>query len=58
MDHLMSLRNLVLAPYILKATALIGVCRKVGGTVALLFIAIILLLGIFGPIMYGAYCCH
>ena len=31
MDNLTALRNLVLAPYILKATALIGVCRKVGG---------------------------
>jgi GTP pyrophosphokinase len=31
MDNLSSLRNLVLAPYILKATALIGVSRKVGG---------------------------
>ena len=31
MDNLIALRNLVLAPYILKATALIGVCRKVGG---------------------------
>lgn len=31
---------------------------NIGGTVALLFIAILLLLGIFGPIMYGAYCCH
>lgn len=31
MDHLLTLKNLVLAPYILKSTALIGVCRKVGG---------------------------
>jgi GTP pyrophosphokinase len=31
MDDLTKLRNLVLAPYILKATALIGVKRKVGG---------------------------
>jgi (p)ppGpp synthase/HD superfamily hydrolase len=31
MDDLINLRNLVLAPYILKATALIGVQRKVGG---------------------------
>ena len=31
MDDLATLRNLVLAPYILKATALIGVKRKVGG---------------------------
>lgn len=31
MSDLDSLRNLVLAPYILKATALIGVSRKVGG---------------------------
>jgi len=31
MDHLTSLKNLVLAPYILKATALISVSRKVGG---------------------------
>lgn len=31
MNSLISLQNLVLAPYILKATALIGVCRKVGG---------------------------
>jgi len=31
MDHLTTLSNLVLAPYILKATALIGVSRKVGG---------------------------
>ena len=31
MDDLENLRNLVLAPYILKATALIGVQRKVGG---------------------------
>ena len=31
MDNLTSLKNLVLAPYILKATALISVCRKVGG---------------------------
>lgn len=31
MNDLDSLRNLVLAPYILKATALIGVSRKVGG---------------------------
>lgn len=31
MNSLVSLQNLVLAPYILKATALIGVCRKVGG---------------------------
>jgi len=31
MNDLDSLRNLVLAPYILKATALIGVGRKVGG---------------------------
>ena len=31
MNELESLRNLVLAPYILKATALIGVRRKVGG---------------------------
>lgn len=31
MDHLSKLKNLVLAPYILKATALIGVSRKCGG---------------------------
>lgn len=31
MDNLTTLKNLVLAPYILKATALIGVSRKVGG---------------------------
>jgi (p)ppGpp synthase/HD superfamily hydrolase len=31
MDHLTELKNLVLAPYILKATALIGVSRKCGG---------------------------
>lgn len=31
MDDLTTLQNLVLAPYILKATALIGVKRKVGG---------------------------
>lgn len=31
MSDLETLRNLVLAPYILKATALIGVSRKVGG---------------------------
>ena len=31
MSDLDALRNLVLAPYILKATALIGVSRKVGG---------------------------
>ncbi len=31
MNDLEALRNLVLAPYILKATALIGVGRKVGG---------------------------
>jgi (p)ppGpp synthase/HD superfamily hydrolase len=31
MNELETLKNLVLAPYILKATALIGVCRKVGG---------------------------
>jgi len=31
MDDLTILRDLVLAPYILKATALIGVHRKVGG---------------------------
>jgi (p)ppGpp synthase/HD superfamily hydrolase len=31
MDNLSTLRNLVLAPYILKATALIGISRKVGG---------------------------
>jgi (p)ppGpp synthase/HD superfamily hydrolase len=31
MSDLDSLKNLVLAPYILKATALIGVSRKVGG---------------------------
>lgn len=31
MDALETLKNLVLAPYILKATALIGVERKVGG---------------------------
>lgn len=31
MDDLSKLRNLVLAPYILKATALISVGRKVGG---------------------------
>jgi len=31
MDDLATLRNLVLAPYILKATALIGIKRKVGG---------------------------
>lgn len=31
MSDLDALRNLVLAPYILKATALIGISRKVGG---------------------------
>jgi GTP pyrophosphokinase len=31
MSDLDSLKNLVLAPYVLKATALIGVSRKVGG---------------------------
>jgi len=31
MTSLDSLKNLVLAPYILKATALIGVQRQVGG---------------------------
>lgn len=31
MENLIALRNLVLAPYILKASALIGVSRKVGG---------------------------
>jgi (p)ppGpp synthase/HD superfamily hydrolase len=31
MNDLESLKNLVLAPYILKATALIGVSRRVGG---------------------------
>lgn len=31
MNDLENLRNIVLAPYILKATALIGVSRKVGG---------------------------
>lgn len=31
MDNLTTLKNLVLAPYILKATALVGVSRKVGG---------------------------
>jgi GTP pyrophosphokinase len=31
MDDLTTLKKLVLAPYILKATALIGVSRKVGG---------------------------
>jgi hypothetical protein len=31
MDDLTALKNLVLAPYILKATALISVSRKVGG---------------------------
>jgi (p)ppGpp synthase/HD superfamily hydrolase len=31
MDDLNHLKNIVLAPYILKATALIGVQRKVGG---------------------------
>jgi len=31
MDELATLRDLVLAPYILKATALIGIVRKVGG---------------------------
>ena len=31
MNDIENLRNLVLAPYILKATALIGVSRKVGG---------------------------
>ncbi len=31
MDELNALRNLVLAPYILKATALIGVGRRIGG---------------------------
>jgi (p)ppGpp synthase/HD superfamily hydrolase len=31
MGHLENLKKLVLAPYILKATALIGVSRKVGG---------------------------
>ncbi len=31
MDDLSTLRDMVLAPYILKATALIGIKRKVGG---------------------------
>jgi len=31
MNELNALRNLVLAPYILKATALIGISRRVGG---------------------------
>jgi len=31
MNELYALRNLVLAPYILKATALIGVGRRIGG---------------------------
>jgi len=31
MNDLEALRNLVLAPYIIKATALIAVDRKVGG---------------------------
>jgi len=31
MNELETLKSLVLAPYILKATALIGVRRKVGG---------------------------
>ncbi|MDD3743514.1 MAG: hypothetical protein PHX54_07840 [Lentimicrobiaceae bacterium] len=31
MDDLSALRKLILAPYILKATALVGVSRKVGG---------------------------
>ncbi len=31
MNNLEALKNLVLAPYIIKATALIGVSRKVGG---------------------------
>jgi len=31
MDNLLALQNLVLAPYIMKAMALIGVSRKVGG---------------------------
>ena len=31
MDHLTALKNLTLAPYILRATALIGVSRLVGG---------------------------
>lgn len=31
MDNLTTLKNLILAPYLLKATALIGVARKVGG---------------------------
>ena len=31
MNTLITLRNLILAPYMLKATALIGVSRKVGG---------------------------
>lgn len=31
MDNLTALKNLILAPYMLKATALIGVSRKVGG---------------------------
>ena len=31
MNHLENLKNLVLAPYVLKATALISVGRKVGG---------------------------
>ena len=30
-DQLTTLKNLVLAPYMLKATALIGVSRKCGG---------------------------
>jgi GTP pyrophosphokinase len=31
MNNLEALKNLVLAPYVMKATALIGVSRKVGG---------------------------
>ncbi len=31
MEDIVALRNLVLAPYILKATALIGISRRVGG---------------------------
>lgn len=31
MDHITTLKKLVLAPYMLKATALIGVSRKCGG---------------------------
>ena len=31
MYNLLALQEIALAPYIIKATALIGVCRKVGG---------------------------